>query len=78
MVATYRLIGNETMPQLEGKKYFFWTSGSGFERALSLNPWINSETHFCGPGNTQRALESHGVKPHVFLDHEQWLMEMSL
>lgn len=78
LVATYRLIDNETMPQLEGKKYFFWTSGSGFKRALSLNPWIISATHFCGLGNTQRALENHGVKPHVFLDHEQWLIEMSL
>jgi hydroxymethylbilane synthase len=78
VLATYRLIGNENTPQPEGKKYFFWTSGSGFERALSLNPWIRSETHFCGPGNTQRTLESHGVKPHVFLDHQQWLMEMCL
>ena len=78
MLATYRLIENESVPQLKGKKYFFWTSGSGFERALSLNPWIGSETHFCGPGNTQRTLESHGLKPHVFLDHDQWLMEMSL
>jgi hydroxymethylbilane synthase len=78
MVATYRLAEKEGGPRLDGKKYFFWTSGSGFERALSLNPWIGSETHFCGPGNTQRGLEKHGVKPHLFLDHDQWLKEMSI
>ena len=62
---------------LEGKTYFFWKSGSSFEQALSLNPWIKSMTHFCGPGNTQRILEKNGVQPHVFLDHAQWLKEMS-
>jgi hypothetical protein len=34
-------------------------------------------THFCGPGNTQKALERNGVEPHIFLSHEQWLKEMS-
>ena len=77
-VATYRLIPNEKTPSLEGEKYFFWTSGSGFARALALNPWIRSMTHFCGPGNTQRALERNGIQPHIFLDHDQWLKEMSL
>ncbi|HEV2905569.1 MAG TPA: hypothetical protein VGW32_10995, partial [Pyrinomonadaceae bacterium] len=78
MVATYRLVEKESIPELDAMKYFFWTSGSGFERALMLNPWIRAQTHFCGPGNTQQALERNGVKPHVFLDHEQWLTEMSL
>jgi hydroxymethylbilane synthase len=78
LVATYRLVEKESGPKLNGRKYFFWTSGSGFERALALNPWLKSQTHFCGPGNTQKALERNGVKAHVFLDHEQWLKEMSL
>lgn len=77
MLPTYRLIPKDVVPSIEGKHYFFWTSGSSFERALQLHPWIKSMTHFCGPGNTQKALEKHGIEPHVFLDHEQWLREMS-
>jgi hydroxymethylbilane synthase len=76
-LATYRLVPKTDAPSLEGKQYFFWSSGSAFERALSLNPWLKSMTHFCGPGNTQKALERNGVEPHIFLSHEQWLKEMS-
>lgn len=77
-VATYRLVPNNKNVDLKGKTYFFWKSGSSFEQALSLNPWIKSMTHFCGPGNTQRILERNRTQPHVFLDHGQWLKEMSL
>ena len=77
-LATYRLIPRADGPNIDGKKYFFWSSGSAFERALSLNPWIRSMTHFCGPGNTQTALERNGVEAHVFLSHEQWLREMAV
>jgi hydroxymethylbilane synthase len=76
ILATYRLVPKNDHPDLEGKRYFFWTSGSGFERALALNPWIAQMTHFCGPGNTRRILERNGVQPFVFLDHDQWLEEM--
>jgi len=78
LLQTYRLVPKNGQLNLQGKKYFFWKSGSSFEHALSLNPWIESMTHFCGPGNTQRILEKNGVRPHVFLDHGQWLKEMSL
>lgn len=77
-LATYRLAPKVNAPEIEGRKYFFWSSGSGFERALLLNPWLKSMTHFCGPGNTQKALERNGVESHVFLSHEQWITEMSL
>ena len=77
-LATYRLIPKDLTPNLEGKRYFFWSSGSAFERALSLDPWLRSMTHFCGPGNTQRRLQRHGIEQHIFLDHVQWLKEMSL
>ncbi|MDX6406696.1 MAG: hydroxymethylbilane synthase [Blastocatellia bacterium] len=77
-LATYRLVPTDSPVDLNGKSYFFWKSGSSFEHALSLNPWIKSMTHFCGPGNTQRILERNGIQPHVFLDHGQWLKEMSL
>jgi hydroxymethylbilane synthase len=75
---TYRLIPKDGGPNIEGKHYFFWTSGSSFERALQLHPWMKSMMHFCGPGNTQRTLQRHGIEPHIFLDHDQWLKEMSL
>jgi len=76
-LATYRLVPNNGQVDLASKTYFFWQSGSSFEHALSLNPGIRSMTHFCGPGNTRRILERNGVQPHVFLDHAQWLKEMS-
>jgi hydroxymethylbilane synthase len=78
MLATYRLVPRNEEIELKGKRYFFWKSGSSFEHALSLNPWLKEMTHFCGPGNTQRILERNGVRPHVFLDHAQWLEEISL
>jgi hydroxymethylbilane synthase len=76
-VGTYQLVPKADAPNIEGKKYFFWSSGSAFERALSLNPWLKSMTHFCGPGNTQNTLARNGVEAHVFLSHEQWLREMA-
>ena len=77
ILATYRLAPKADRADLEGKKYFFWKSGSRFEHALSLNPSLKEMTHFCGPGNTQRILERNGVEANVFLDHAQWLNEMS-
>ena len=76
-LATYRLISKNSSPQFKGKTHFFWTSGSGFERALALNPWLKEMTHFCGPGNTQRILERNGVQPFICLDHSQWLEELA-
>jgi hydroxymethylbilane synthase len=77
-LATYRLVPKGEAGDLGGKKYFFWTSGSAFEYAVSQNPWLKDMTHFCGPGNTQKILERHGIDTHVFLDHRQWLEEMSV
>jgi len=76
-LATYRLVPCIGNPNLQGRVYFFWKSGSSFEHALSLNPWIKGMTHFCGPGNTQEVLRRNGVEPFLFLDHAQWLKEMS-
>lgn len=77
-LATYRLVPKNGHVDIAGKTHFFWKSGSSFEYALSLNPWLKQMTHACGPGNTQRILEKHGIDPMVFLDHERWLEEMSL
>jgi hydroxymethylbilane synthase len=78
ILATYTLLSNSENRDLQGKRYFFWKSGSSFEYALSLNPWIRDMTHFCGPGNTLRILERNGIRAHVFLDQEQWRKEMSV
>jgi len=78
MFPTYRLIPKAESPSLEGRQHFFWSSGSAFERALQLNPWLRSMTHSCGPGNTHKTLVRNDVAPHIFLSHEQWLTEMSL
>jgi hydroxymethylbilane synthase len=77
VASTYRLVAKSAGIDLGGRRYFFWKSGSSFEHALKLNPWLAEMTHFCGPGNTRRILEKHGIEPHVFLDHQQWLEEMS-
>jgi hydroxymethylbilane synthase len=75
-VATYRLVTKDLNPNLEGKTHFFWNSGSSFERALALNPWIKTMTHYCGPGNTRQILETNGVQPFIVLDHAHWLKEI--
>jgi len=75
-LATYRLVPRNQSINLTSKRYFFWRSGSEFEYALTQNSWLQEVMHFCGPGNTQKILERHGVVPHIFLDHDQWLKEM--
>jgi hydroxymethylbilane synthase len=75
---TYRLQAREMTPAWQDREYFFWTSGSNFRLALQRYPWLRERTHFCGPGATQHALEAEGITPHINLDHEQWLAEMSL
>ena len=77
-LATYRLVPRNDELNLTGRKHFFWKSGSSFAYALSQNPWLQEMSHYCGPGNTQRILREHGVAPVVFLDHTQWLEEMSV
>lgn len=77
-LATYRLIPRNSAPDLKGKEYFFWRSGSSFSRAIELNPELRWMTHFCGPGNTQKALLKLGVDPYIYLDHRQWLEEITL
>lgn len=77
MLATYRLAPRQERLAFEGKRYFFWQSGSSFEYALAQNPALRELTHFCGPGNTQRILQRNGIEPHIFLDRAQWLEEMS-
>lgn len=76
-LATYSLVPKQENLNLHDKTYFFWSSGSSFEYAVSRMPGLKDKTHFCGPGNTQQILQKNGVKPIIFLDHSQWLQEMS-
>ncbi len=87
LLATYRLVprngrivsgGPDGLGDLQGREYFFWTSGSSFRQAIAVAPWLREKTHFCGPGNTCQALVEAGIEPHVFLDQQQWLAEMSI
>ena len=84
LLATYRLVPRNGRivsggpDDLEGREYFFWTSGSSFRQAIAIAPWLREKTHFCGPGNTCQALVEAGIEPHVFLDQQQWLAEMSI
>jgi hydroxymethylbilane synthase len=82
MLATYHLQARADEPVLRPgfteAAYYFWTSSSAFQRALMLHPGLREGTHFCGPGTTQHALQAAGVTPHIFLDHDQWLAELSL
>jgi hydroxymethylbilane synthase len=77
-LATYRLTPRTEAPDLRGRRCFFWSSGSSFMHALALYPELREQTHCCGPGNTQQVLQQAGVEPHIFLDHQQWLAEMTL
>lgn len=77
-LATYRLTPRADVPDLRGRRCFFWSSGSGFMHALTNQPWLLEQVHCCGPGQTQQVLQRAGVEPHIFLDYQQWLAEMVL
>ncbi len=79
VLATYELHPRAEEAQPSGMnqaEYFFWSSGSAFQHALTLQPDWLKRTHFCGPGATQEALRAAGIEPHLCLDHEAWLTEM--
>lgn len=71
-VGTYRLIGKaHGYPNLKGRRYFFWMSGTQFDRAVSLMPEILEGVHFAGPGATLRHVQERvGAQRavHVCLD----------
>jgi len=79
LIATYELKPSLTAPDLRGKSHFFWTSGSGFDRARELFPeQINKGFHAAGPGSTLRHIRKlsglqHPVK--VFAGLEQFWAE---
>lgn len=56
LIATYQLVPGEE-PAIEGKRNFYWMSGSSFRQAALNHPEILDATHYCGPGNTFVAIE---------------------
>ncbi|MES2855521.1 MAG: hydroxymethylbilane synthase, partial [Bdellovibrionota bacterium] len=51
-IATYRLKPKANVPDLKGRKHFYWMSSTSFDRAVELNPEIKEASHASGPGHT--------------------------
>lgn len=78
-ISSYKLVPKDTPPELDPKAdHFFWMSGSSFERAVKVYPWLIEKTNWSGPGNThkriKKALENHSGKgvARIALNLEQW------
>jgi len=71
ILGTYKLIPLKTLPDLQNKTHFYWTSGSSFLLALKAYPEIKKAHHFCGPGNTYEII-SKEVPVTIFPKYEQW------
>jgi hydroxymethylbilane synthase len=79
-ISTYQLEWPELSPSMQGKECFFWSSGSQFLKAMSINPAISDKFHGCGPGNTYRVIcdylkTNNSYKQNhvrIFLDQEDW------
>ena len=65
-LAYYKLDAKSSaLPDLKGKKAFFWMSSSSFEKAYELYPAEISEGfHACGPGRTFDHLSQQSVLKH--------------
>lgn len=80
LVPTYTLKAQQNKNSLQGKKFFFWSSGSQFLKAAEENPEILSQHHASGPGNSHQVIRAYleikkSYDPknlHVFLDQEDW------
>ncbi|MBK24902.1 MAG: hydroxymethylbilane synthase [Halobacteriovorax sp.] len=73
-IATYELVPLKEQPDLSGKKYFYWMSGSQFELALSNNPELTKAFHACGPGNTRSTILKYipSENLEIYLSYDQW------
>lgn len=80
-LATYRLVPRASSRILADKTHFYWTSGSGFLRALAEHPIVRDGWHGCGPGNTYQTitqvLGENGGRVRVWLSHADWLAEVT-
>lgn len=75
-IPLYQLEVTSSLPNLAGKKFFFWMSGSQFEMARKhFSEEINQGYHACGPGRTYETLRRHfGQKQPImlFTELKQW------
>jgi hydroxymethylbilane synthase len=73
-IYTYKLELEKDIPDIKNRTHFFWMSGSQFEMVTAKFPEILKANHACGPGLTSTYIEiKTGVKPDIFLSHEDWL-----
>jgi hydroxymethylbilane synthase len=75
--ATYELTTKSTadLPDLKGKKHFYWMSGSQFKMAFEHEPSIKEAQHACGPGLSYDEITqhlSHDNPAQIYLNYEQW------
>ncbi|MCC6137063.1 MAG: hydroxymethylbilane synthase, partial [Bdellovibrionaceae bacterium] len=60
VVNTYKLVPKATAPVYDSNcEHFFWMSGSSFEAAIKVYPWLLLKTHWSGPGKTHKSLKNH-------------------
>jgi hydroxymethylbilane synthase len=76
---SYQLIPKENPPALpQDADLYYWKSGSLFERALKLNPWLAEKCHACGLGETAKNLKTHfefGKNLFLYLDETDFLKD---
>ncbi len=80
LLATYRLKPTEKLGPFEGKKSFFWNSGSQFFQAVKEDPRILEGYHASGPGSTYKMIRDYLEKKkifnhtnvRIFLDQNDW------
>jgi hydroxymethylbilane synthase len=72
LLANYKVQFLET-PDISGKEFFYWHSGSQFLFMLQKFPELRGRTHACGPGNTFKIISQHLTsRPWIFLDQDDW------
>jgi hydroxymethylbilane synthase len=73
---TYDLLPRAEVPNLAGKRDFYWMSGSAFVAALAKYPDIRGARHSSGPGRTHetlRAILGKDAKIGIELNYAAWL-----
>jgi hydroxymethylbilane synthase len=59
LIATYKLVAKKEAPEYNSAKdNFFWMSGSSFKKAIETYPWLLDKTHWSGPGNTNKRIQT--------------------
>ncbi|MCE9501098.1 MAG: hydroxymethylbilane synthase [Leptospira sp.] len=72
---TYELELRNPVPEITGKKYFYWMSGYQFDLVFGKNPEIKNAFHASGPGITKSHIEKklgNGAHVDVFLNFDDW------